>query len=213
MRGRDARASSEPDYRDSELAEFESPEPPGADAARGIDEHLERPCPVASDLPIDPELDPDDPAEPSREHRRSSRHTPRAHPGIVVAIALGGFIGTLARYEVLVALPTAAGHFPVGTFLINTSGSLLIGFALTVIVERFRSRRYLQPFVCVGVLGGWTTMSTLAVEVDTLLKSGFTSMAVGYMATTLVAGICAVAIGIALGRASSARVGVGGTLR
>ncbi|MCL4445721.1 MAG: CrcB family protein [Actinobacteria bacterium] len=174
----------------------------GVDRRERVGEHILSLLGVTSDLPIDPELDPDDPGEPSRDHRRSSGHVHRAKPGIVAAIACGGFVGTLGRYEVLTALPARAGHFPIGTFLINTSGSLLIGFVLTLLVERFRSRRHLREFCCVGVLGGWTTMSTLAVEADTLVKSGFISMAFGYMTTTLVAGVCAVALGIAVARSS-----------
>jgi fluoride exporter len=151
------------------------------------------------DLPIDPDLDPHDPGEPSKEHHPQP-HVRRAHPAVVAAIAVGGFVGTLGRYELTLALPTPDGHFPTSIFIINTSGAFLLGFLLTLILERFPPTRLLRPFACVGVLGGWTTMSTLAADGDTLIKAGRFALAGGYLAATLVAGVTAVTIGIALAR-------------
>jgi CrcB protein len=155
-------------------------------------------------LPVDPDLDPADPSEPGRDHRRVPVPVRRRHPGVLAAIAAGGFLGALARYEVELTWPVRAGQFPVSTFVINTSGAFLLGLVLTVAVERdrvgMRRWRVLRFFACVGLLGAWTTMSTIAVEADTLVRAGDPVGAAGYLAATIAAGIGAVALGTAAGR-------------
>jgi CrcB protein len=130
-----------------------------------------------------------------------------------MAIAAGGFAGTLARYEVGIAWPTPAGHFPFATFCVNTSGALLLGLFLAAAVERRPAGRHLRAFVATGLLGGWTTYSTLAVEAVALTRGGHPFTALGYLALSLVAGLAAATLGIALGRArvasSSAQVPAG----
>jgi fluoride exporter len=152
-------------------------------------------------LPIDPDLAPDDVAEPSATHR-AGPHVHRAHPAILAAVVVGGFVGTLARYAVDQAWPPAADHFPTATFVINTSGAFALGLVLTVILERLGPSRYrlLRPFAATGVLGGWTTYSTLVVDTTTLGKAGDVALAGGYLAATLVCGVTAVTLGIAPGR-------------
>lgn len=151
-------------------------------------------------LPIDPDLDPQDPAEPSRQHRPGRRWSERYAPVVLVAVFAGGALGTLGRYGVELALPTPKGGFPVATFVVNTSGALLIGLLMSVLAGRPGLSRRVRPFAGVGVLGGWTTMSTLAVGTDLLGRAGAFARAGGYASATLVAGVAAVAIGISLGR-------------
>ena len=155
-------------------------------------------------LPIDPDLEPVDPSEPARGHRRVPVPVRRRHPGVLLAIAAGGFLGALARYELELSWPVRPGTFPVSTFVINTSGAFLLGLVLTVSMERERSRarswRYVRLFACVGVLGAWTTMSTVAVEADTLVRAADAAVAAAYLAATIAAGIAAAAVGTATGR-------------
>ena len=113
----------------------------------------------------------------------------------------GGFIGALGRYELGLTWPTPAGHFPWTTFTINVSGAFVLGLVLTLLLERVGPTRYVRPFFCVGVLGAWTTMSTLAVEGDLLLKDGHVATAFVYVAATVVIGVAATWIGVALARA------------
>lgn len=159
-------------------------------------------------LPVDPDLAPDDPGEPSLAHHPIPHiHRGRQH-AVATAIGGGGFIGTLARYGVGMAWHTPSGRFPWATFAINTSGALLLGIVLTLLLERGRTMRhlrYLRPFVCVGVLGAWTTMSALAVETDLLVKDGHAGTAAAYLVTTVVAGTLLSWVGIATGRALSAQ--------
>jgi fluoride exporter len=121
-------------------------------------------------------------------------------PEAVATVAAGGFLGALGRYELGLAWPAGPGGFPAATFTINTSGSFLLGLVLTVLLDRFPANRYLRPFVCVGVLGAWTTMSTLAAETDLLVRDGHLAIAIGYVAATLGAGIGATVVGIGVAR-------------
>lgn len=119
---------------------------------------------------------------------------------VVAAVAVGGFIGALGRYELGLAWPTPAGHFPWTTFTINVSGGFLLGLVLALLIERVGVTRYVRPFFCVGVLGAWTTMSTFAVEDDLLLKEGHIATAILYVLATLVVGIGATWVGFFLAR-------------
>lgn len=151
-------------------------------------------------LPIDPDLSPDDAAEPSPEHRPSPQPHEARRPSVLASIGAGGFLGTLARYEVERILPVASGHFPWATFAINISGSLLLGSILTYILETVGLTRFARTFLCVGVLGSWTTMSTFAGESDLLVRSGHAAMAIAYCMATVVGGVAATWLGIASAR-------------
>jgi CrcB protein len=90
----------------------------------------------------------------------------------------------------------------VSTFVINSSGAFGLGLLLSTALARMDSPvwRYLRLFGCVGVLGAWTTMSTVAVESDTLVRGGSAALAAAYLAATMVAGVAAAAAGTATGR-------------
>jgi fluoride exporter len=151
-------------------------------------------------LPIDPDLAPGDPGEPSPTHHPAVHVHRSRQVDVLVAVAVGGFVGALGRYELGLAWSTAAGRFPWTTFTINVSGGFLLGLALTLLLERFGSTRYVRPFFCVGVLGAWTTMSTFAVEGDLLVKDGHLTTAVLYVLVTVVVGIGATWTGVVLAR-------------
>ena len=155
-------------------------------------------------LPVDPDLEPTDPSEPARGHRPAPVPLRRSRPGVLLAIAAGGFLGALARYELQLTWPVHSGRFPSSTLVINTSGAFLLGLVLTVVIDRERGRagrwRYVRLFACVGVLGAWTTMSTVAVEADALVRAGDAPTALAYLAATMAAGVVAAAAGTATGR-------------
>lgn len=155
-------------------------------------------------LPIDPDLAPEDRGEPSVAHRPAKGEPRRRDPRELAAIGAGGLLGTAARYGVDRAWPTAHGAFPWATFSINTTGAFALGVLLTLILERGTPMRYLRVFACVGFLGAWTTMSTLTTEADVLAKGGDAALALGYVAASLLAGLVAVASGIAIGRRRTA---------
>ncbi|MDT8915282.1 fluoride efflux transporter CrcB [Amycolatopsis sp. PS_44_ISF1] len=124
---------------------------------------------------------------------------------VLAVIAVGGGLGSLARYGVAAALPTLPGRFPWGTFLTNVSGCFLIGVLMVVITEVRPAHRLVRPFLGVGVLGGFTTFSTYAVETRGLLQPGSVPLAFGYLGGTLVAALLAVLAGMALTRVVAVR--------
>jgi fluoride exporter len=137
-------------------------------------------------LPIDPDLA----ASPSI----------RVRPAVLAAIVAGGFVGSVGRYEVVLAWPSTTAHFPAAIFTINTSGAFALGLLVTLIVARRPRDQYLRPFGCVGVLGGWTTMSTLAGDTDLLVRGHAYVVAATYVLATLLAGLAATTLGIRLAR-------------
>jgi fluoride exporter len=120
---------------------------------------------------------------------------------VLAAIAAGGAGGAIARYWIGQGLPTPTGGFPVATLLVNASGCLLIGVLMAVITSTPRVHRLARPFLGVGVLGGYTTFSTYAVETQHLIAAGHPRTALGYMAGTLAVALLAVYAGAEATRA------------
>ena len=85
------------------------------------------------------------------------------HGPVITVIAAGGALGSLARNGVNLALPHSGG-FPVSTFLENVLGCFVLGALLVVLTELRRPHRLVRPFLGTGVLGGFTTFSTYAVD-------------------------------------------------
>jgi fluoride exporter len=123
--------------------------------------------------------------------------------------ALGGALGALARWGLATALPRFPGGWPWATLLVNVTGCLLIGVLLAVLLERSPSSASLRPFLATGVLGGYTTYSTFAVDVVRLVEDGARVLAVGYVAASVLGGVLAVVAGLWVGRTA---VGAGATV-
>jgi CrcB protein len=119
----------------------------------------------------------------------------------VLAIALGGALGAPARYEVSRLVHVANDTFPWATFWTNVTGSVVLGFVLVLLIERFPPSRYARPFFAVGFLGAYTTMSTFMVETALLVRDGAVGIAAVYVAASMMAGFAAVWLGVAAGRA------------
>lgn len=124
-------------------------------------------------------------------------------PGTLWAVALGGALGTLARFVLDRAVPTPMGHFPTGTLIINLSGSLLIGLLLPIALAQAARHPLVRPFVVTGILGGWTTYSALATDAATLFKSGHSVLALGDLGATVIGGFALVTAGFFLSPAHS----------
>lgn len=149
--------------------------------------------------------EPVEPAEPAAPD--VDAHVPaqrfelaRTRAPVVAAVGLGGGLGALARYGISAALPTGPGRFPWGTFAENVLGCLLIGVLMVLITEVWSAHRLLRPFLGVGVLGGFTTFSTCAVEFRKLLQPGSVPLAFGYLAGSTVCALLAALLGIWLAR-------------
>lgn len=119
---------------------------------------------------------------------------------VTAAVGLGGGIGSVLRYLLQQAIPVPAHGFPWGTFAANVTGSLVLGLLMVYILEVWPPRRYLRPFLCVGVIGGYTTFSTYVTEVRDIAAAGLWSRADAYALTSLVAGLSAVWCGVVAGR-------------
>lgn len=151
-----------------------------------------REWPSRDELPVDPDLDPADLAEPGSGHRptpgRGGRARRRAQPDVLGAIALGGALGAPARYGVAQVIHPSPAGLPWATFWTNLSGSFALGLILALVLERFPPGRYLRPFVATGFLGAYTTYSTFAVETVLLARDGHAGVAAVYAAASLVGG-------------------------
>jgi CrcB protein len=121
---------------------------------------------------------------------------------VVAVVGLGGGLGALARYGISQALPTEPGRFPWGTFTENVLGCLVIGVLMVLITEVWAAHRLLRPFLGVGVLGGFTTFSTYAVEFQKLLQQGSALLAFAYLAATMVCALLAALLGMWLTRSA-----------
>jgi len=139
----------------------------------------------------------------------TAKHDPLTEPAVprlglslavILAIALGGALGTVARFLLDTRFVDGAAHFPTVTLVINLTGSMAIGL-LVPLVERWTPHYPLvRPFLLVGILGGWTTYSALAVSAITLAQNGHATASVLYLAATLAGGTALVVIGSAVGR-------------
>jgi CrcB protein len=143
--------------------------------------------------PVDPDVDLHD-ARPRWELRRRAAT-------VVAVVATGGMVGAAARHAVTLAMPTAANAVPWPALIVNTSGCLLIGVLMVLIVEARSSHRLVRPFLGVGVLGGYTTFSTYTVDAQTLIAAGRPGVALAYLAGTAVVALVAVQLGVVLTRA------------
>ena len=118
----------------------------------------------------------------------------------LVAIFVGGAVGTVSRYELDARHSIAPGHFPWVTLLINLSGSFAIGLLVPLTDHLTHRAPQARPLLVVGFLGGWTTYSTLAVEAILLAKDGAVAAFFAYLAATVIGGLALVVAGTALGR-------------
>lgn len=129
------------------------------------------------------------------------RPTTRPRPAVLAAIAAGGALGGVARYEIGLAHPAPVGGFPWGTWAVNVSGSLLLAVIVTLVVERWPPTRYVRPFLGIGFCGGYTTWSTAMADTVLLARDDHTSIGAAYLAASLIAGLAATLAGIWLARA------------
>lgn len=162
-------------------------------------------------LPVDPDVPPGGEASPStarpastRSARRSAAAEVRGRADVLAVIAVGGALGSGARYGVARWLPHGPAHVPWSTVTVNVVGSLLLGALMVFVLDVWPPNRYLRPFLGVGVLGGFTTFSTYMVDTWSLLRLGQAAQAAGYLLGTLAAGLVAMWVGIMAARTAVA---------
>ena len=118
-----------------------------------------------------------------------------------LVVMLGGALGTLARYLVALAAAPISQSLPLGTILVNVSGSFVIGFfgTLTLAHGRFPVSDTLRLFVMIGVCGGYTTFSSFSLQTLDLLRAGYPWRAGANIAISVATCVAFVALGHALG--------------
>ncbi len=136
------------------------------------------------DIFIDPDYDVHDPAQVGE--------LPNRQWDILAVIAVGGVLGAESRFGVGLLIPHQPGEFAWATVLVNASGCLLIGVLLVVLLELTSPHRLMRPFLGVGILGGFTTFSTFAVDVQQMILAHRVGSAMLYLLVTL--GVCAFAV-------------------
>ncbi|GIW09090.1 MAG: hypothetical protein KatS3mg061_0147 [Dehalococcoidia bacterium] len=116
-------------------------------------------------------------------------------------VGLGGFLGANARYLLGGWVAERFGTtFPYGTLVINVTGSLLLGFFLTLTTERFVADPGWRLFFAIGFLGAYTTFSTFSFESVVLLQEHAWWLALANVFGSTLLGLAAVLLGIALAR-------------
>jgi CrcB protein len=119
----------------------------------------------------------------------------------VLAVALAGALGALARW----GIGAWSGHrfptFPWGTMVINVSGSFILGVMFAVLVERNVGSTTLRLALMTGLLGAYTTFSTFSLETFRLFEDGATGSALANIGFSVILGLLAVWLGVVAGRA------------
>ncbi|HKT20800.1 MAG TPA: fluoride efflux transporter CrcB [Stellaceae bacterium] len=114
------------------------------------------------------------------------------NPAALISVALGGALGSLARYAAGIYIGRWLGTaFPWGTLFINVSGSFLIGAFAEAFALRWDAAQATRVFLVVGICGGYTTFSTFSLDVVTLLGRGELVAAISYAVASLVLSVAA----------------------
>jgi CrcB protein len=145
------------------------------------------------ELPLDP-----DPADDGYRDLPRPVHLKR---GSLTLVAVGGFVGALARYGISLLEPTRTGRWPIATFAVNLAGAFILGVLLEALARSGADagwRQHVRLLIGTGFCGALTTYSTLAVEADLLLRDRHTGLALLYLLISLIGGLVLTSAGIAV---------------
>ncbi|MBM1206677.1 fluoride efflux transporter CrcB [Pseudomonas fragi] len=118
-------------------------------------------------------------------------------------VGLGGGLGSLLRWWIGLRVGQFyKGSFPLGTFLINVSGAFVIGYLSILFAVDWRDRYgdFLSAAVLTGILGGYTTFSSMQLDASKLTKAKDRAWAAGYLIISVLVGLAAAAFGAWLAR-------------
>jgi len=114
----------------------------------------------------------------------------------ILIIGIGGFLGAIARYGAALWIGQRWGRsFPLGTFIINVTGSFLIGLFMSLFTERFLVNPQWRLLLVVGFLGAYTTFSTFEYETGALVKDSEWLLAMLNVMLSVVVGFLALKLG------------------
>ena len=116
-----------------------------------------------------------------------------------LVVLAGAGLGGLARYAAGTwIMARYGGRFPLGTFVINVTGSFLIGLLMALFSERFQPHPNWRLFLVVGILGGYTTFSSFEYETFQSIRDGARWMGILYMTGSVLVGYFGVWLGATL---------------
>jgi len=119
----------------------------------------------------------------------------------VVAIAVGGALGSVLRYGLSNWVHGFAGRgFPYGTLAVNVIGCLAMGVLFVLLVERLGTGAVWRAGLLIGALGGFTTFSTFSIETFNLIEQGAMAKAAANMAVSLILCVGATWLGVMIAR-------------
>lgn len=119
----------------------------------------------------------------------------------IIFVGVGGALGAVARYLINISpLANVSDKFPLPTFVINITGSFLIGFLFVMFTERFEISENIRLALAVGFLGAFTTFSAFELEMFILMRDRQVFTAFAYLALSVLTGFVGVLAGVALGR-------------
>ena len=120
----------------------------------------------------------------------------------IVAIGIAGALGALTRYGLDgVVSRRLPSPFPWGTFVVNMSGAFVLGFLMTLMTEQLTTASWVRSALTIGLLGAYTTFSTLSYETYRLLEDGAVGLAAANMLGSAAVGLFAVYLGVVAARA------------
>jgi fluoride exporter len=126
------------------------------------------------------------------------------NPQLIIAVAIGGAIGSVARYLVGIGSGKLFGlDFPWGTLIINIVGSFLIGAFVELFALRWDLSQFWRVFLTIGICGGFTTFSTFSLDAYLLMDRGQLGAGAAYMAASVLLSIGGLYAGLQLIRAVS----------
>ncbi|TWI35648.1 fluoride efflux transporter CrcB [Paracoccus sulfuroxidans] len=120
----------------------------------------------------------------------------------VLQVAIGGALGSVARYGVNVLAGRMVPGYPLGTLAVNVLGSLIMGLMAGIFAHR--GGHHLAPLLMTGLLGGFTTFSAFSLDALTLWQRGEGVLATGYVLVSIFLSLAAVFAGLALARGAFA---------
>lgn len=117
---------------------------------------------------------------------------------VLAGAGLGGLARYLAGSWIMLKY---GGRFPLGTLIVNVSGSFLVGVVMTLLTQRLNPHPYWRLFLVVGILGGYTTFSSFEYELYQAVRDGARGMAMLYLTSSVMLGY----LGLWLGTLAVAR--------
>nr|WP_090344098.1 fluoride efflux transporter CrcB [Mycolicibacterium malmesburyense]CRL75351.1 camphor resistance protein CrcB [Mycolicibacterium malmesburyense] len=105
----------------------------------------------------------------------------------LLAVFVGGALGTLGRAVIETILAPEPGHWPWPTFAVNIAGAFILGYVAT----RLPDDSYRRPLLGTGLCGGLTTFSTMQVEILRMLEREHFGLAAGYASASIAVGLAA----------------------